>query len=229
MLVMDGFSRRLIGTIRRESLDHVLFCNTLDLTRKLEAFRTPITTRLACPARWTLPRLPNGLAQRDRPLLRLLVMAGASTVVAYFRSQWPLDREFATHTHPNPGVERRQERYEDADGRPHDDITAFHRPVPDSAGKIELPPTVHDEARMRRQHVEVVAAWRIVVIVVVARIAELLAVEFVLAEFMSPARATLVGVDGTRISRHARQGKPRLRGQPDQPTHEWMTGFDRTT
>jgi len=34
------FVERLIGTTRREFLDHVLFWNTLDLERKLEEFRT---------------------------------------------------------------------------------------------------------------------------------------------------------------------------------------------
>ena len=33
------FVERLIGTIRREFLDHVLFWNTLDLERKLSEFR----------------------------------------------------------------------------------------------------------------------------------------------------------------------------------------------
>jgi len=31
---------RLIGTIRREFLDHTLFWNAVDLERKLDAFRT---------------------------------------------------------------------------------------------------------------------------------------------------------------------------------------------
>ena len=37
--VSHPFVERLIGTIRREYLDHTLFWNTADLTRKLEAFR----------------------------------------------------------------------------------------------------------------------------------------------------------------------------------------------
>src|SRR5712691_3674416 len=38
--VSHPFIERLIGTIRREYLDQVLFYNSLDLMRKLEAFRT---------------------------------------------------------------------------------------------------------------------------------------------------------------------------------------------
>ncbi len=34
------FIERLIGTVRREFLDHALFWNSLDLQRKLETFRT---------------------------------------------------------------------------------------------------------------------------------------------------------------------------------------------
>jgi transposase InsO family protein len=37
--VSHPFVERLIGTIRREYLDRVLFWNAFDLTRKLEAFR----------------------------------------------------------------------------------------------------------------------------------------------------------------------------------------------
>lgn len=37
--VSHSFIERLIGTVRREYLDHVFFWNAVDLTRKLEAFR----------------------------------------------------------------------------------------------------------------------------------------------------------------------------------------------
>ena len=37
--VSHPFVERLIGTIRRESLDHVLIWNAIDLERKLEEFR----------------------------------------------------------------------------------------------------------------------------------------------------------------------------------------------
>ncbi len=37
--VSHPFVERLIGTIRREVLNHIFFWNALDLTRKLEMFR----------------------------------------------------------------------------------------------------------------------------------------------------------------------------------------------
>jgi len=37
--VSHPFIERLIGTVRREYLDRVLFWNSVDLTRKLDAFR----------------------------------------------------------------------------------------------------------------------------------------------------------------------------------------------
>lgn len=39
LVVMDVFTRRLIGTIRREYLDRVFFWNAVDLARKLGEFR----------------------------------------------------------------------------------------------------------------------------------------------------------------------------------------------
>jgi len=37
--ISHPFIERLLGTVRHEYLDRVFFCNTLDLTRKLDAFR----------------------------------------------------------------------------------------------------------------------------------------------------------------------------------------------
>jgi hypothetical protein len=45
-----------------------------------------------------LTRQPNAPAHHLLPRSRSIVMAGGSTVVAYFRSQSPLDYEFATHS-----------------------------------------------------------------------------------------------------------------------------------
>jgi transposase InsO family protein len=42
--VSHPFIERLIGTVRREYLDRVFFWNTVDLTRKLEAFRNYYNT-----------------------------------------------------------------------------------------------------------------------------------------------------------------------------------------
>jgi hypothetical protein len=49
------FVERLIGTMRREFLDHVLFWNARDLERKLAEFKT-YTTRLAAMRHWTATR-----------------------------------------------------------------------------------------------------------------------------------------------------------------------------
>src|SRR4029079_3852155 len=88
---------------------------------------------------------------------------------------------------PYPRVVEGQHWNNDADGRTHDDITTIYGPIPHSSGKIERLSCVHDHARMRREHAEAVAPRRIVVVVVIARVAELLAVKFTLAKFVSAA------------------------------------------
>ena len=50
--VSHPFVERLIGTIRREFLDHVLIWNAVDLERKLEEFRI-YTTQIAFTSRLT--------------------------------------------------------------------------------------------------------------------------------------------------------------------------------
>ncbi len=52
-----------------------------------------------------LCKVPSISAHHHRPLLRSIVMAGGSTVVAYFRSQSPLDYEFAAHKRSNEIME----------------------------------------------------------------------------------------------------------------------------
>src|SRR5258708_17924133 len=52
---------------------------------------------LACTARSRATRLPSVPAHHHQSLPRSIVMAGSSTAAAYFRSQSPLDSEFATH------------------------------------------------------------------------------------------------------------------------------------
>jgi len=65
---------RLIGTIRREFLDHVLIWNAVDLGRKLEEFRN-YYSRLAAALRG------NDLANR-RPPLPLLTITHGGTIAA---------------------------------------------------------------------------------------------------------------------------------------------------
>jgi transposase InsO family protein len=54
--VSHPFIERLIGTVRREYLDHVFFWNAIDLTRKLDAFATYYNTyRVHCSLEGTTP------------------------------------------------------------------------------------------------------------------------------------------------------------------------------
>jgi len=50
------FVERLIGTIRRDFMDHVLFWNATDLTRKLEAFKHYYNDASYCPSRYVLEK-----------------------------------------------------------------------------------------------------------------------------------------------------------------------------
>lgn len=90
------FVKRLIGTIRREYLDRVLFWNPWT-SRGSWANSGIITTRIACTARSAVPRQPNILAHHPRLQSRSIAMPGISTVRIHFRLRLPLDCELATH------------------------------------------------------------------------------------------------------------------------------------
>ena len=59
------FIERLIGTIRRDYLDQVPFWNTIDLTRKLEAFQCYYSARRVHSSLGGAP--PNSAAEKERP------------------------------------------------------------------------------------------------------------------------------------------------------------------
>ena len=65
--VSHPFVERLIGTIRREFLDHMLIWNAVDLGRKLEEFRI-ITTKIAFTSRSAVALQENDLASRRPPM-----------------------------------------------------------------------------------------------------------------------------------------------------------------
>ena len=88
--VSHPFVERLIGTIRREALDQIVFWTALDLTHKLDAFRCYYNEQ-------RVYRSLNGStpaqrpAQQRPPLPTSIISAGGSIVTAYFRFRWPLD------------------------------------------------------------------------------------------------------------------------------------------
>jgi putative transposase len=87
--VSHPFVERLISTIRREYLEQGLFCNALDLTRKLEAFRDYYNaSRLHCSLKSNTPAQRAGASS---PAPATLDRMAGSSAAAYFRSQSPLD------------------------------------------------------------------------------------------------------------------------------------------
>ena len=96
--VSHPFIERLSDTVRREYLDRVFFWNALDLTQKLGAFRDYYNASRVHRSLSMAPLQRNVPAQHHLLLLGLITTLGGSTVVAYFRSQSPLDFEFATHS-----------------------------------------------------------------------------------------------------------------------------------
>jgi putative transposase len=63
------FIERLIGTVRRECLDHLFFWNAIDLVRKLAEFKDYYNTQRAHRSRslWNGRPLPNILARTYIP------------------------------------------------------------------------------------------------------------------------------------------------------------------
>jgi len=102
------FVERLIGTIRREYLDRPFFWNSVDLTRKLEAFRDYYNEfRVHRSLDGITPR--NALTSCNAARRRSIPTHGESIATDYFKPRWPLDYEFATHTPLLGGLEARTE------------------------------------------------------------------------------------------------------------------------
>ena len=81
------FVERLIGTLRREYLDHTLFWTTADLENKLLDFRTYFNnhrTHISLEGR--TPNTPV-----SRPIANLRSFRWQPTVDPYIRHQWPPD------------------------------------------------------------------------------------------------------------------------------------------
>ncbi len=90
------FVERVIGTIRREYLDHTFFWNSIDLQRKLDKFQT-YTTKPASTAPSTAPR-PR--IAPETPHLRKRTWSttrGYGIATDYSKLPSPLDWEFAPH------------------------------------------------------------------------------------------------------------------------------------
>jgi hypothetical protein len=85
--VSHPFVERLIGTIRREFLDHVLIWNEVDLRRKLEEFRKFITMKIAFTSRSVAALRENDLANRHPPLPSLTTTRGGTIAAVCSRSQ----------------------------------------------------------------------------------------------------------------------------------------------
>jgi putative transposase len=92
-----SFVERLIGTARREYLDRMFFWNSVNLTRKLAAFRDYYNAhRVHRSLDGTAPDHRAGLSTRS--VRRSNITLGDIIAADCFRRRWRRDCEFATHT-----------------------------------------------------------------------------------------------------------------------------------
>ena len=89
------FAERLIGTVRRESLDHVLFWNARHLERKLVDFAAYYKSARGHAS--LDGQTPSGYASgHETARTELDKCVGFLTVGAWSRSQWRRDKQFET-------------------------------------------------------------------------------------------------------------------------------------
>jgi hypothetical protein len=94
MMCSHPFIERLIGTIRRECLDRLLFWTGTDLEATLTAFKgyyKEYRTHSALNGKTPVESGHTKASISNR-------MDGNSTVAVYTRRQWPRNCEFARHT-----------------------------------------------------------------------------------------------------------------------------------
>jgi hypothetical protein len=97
MMWSHPFVERLIGTIRREYLDRVLFWTAIDLESKLSG--SEIITINIAHMRHCTARLPSRIATAtSRPVLKRT--AGRNIAEGCFKHHERRDYQFAMHTRP---------------------------------------------------------------------------------------------------------------------------------
>ena len=89
------FVSRLIGTVRREFLDYVLFWNARDLERKLVDFATYFN-RAVATRRWTVTRLQATPTDARRHVPNSGSCVGSPTAEGWCSSQRQRDKQFET-------------------------------------------------------------------------------------------------------------------------------------
>jgi len=94
--VSHPFIERLIGTVHREYLDRVFSWNSVDLTRKLKAFQDYFNEFRVHRSLDGTPPAQRAGASPPKPAM-LHPTAGGSIAKDYFKPQWLLNCEFATH------------------------------------------------------------------------------------------------------------------------------------